>query len=704
MSLKAVIDMSNSNALVSMAIVSENANNPYNAFCEYIKYCIFSSSQNSVQIKEIIIQVGKEFGVNLPYNITAQCLMILEKDGFVSQKNHLIKRIGTYNKEQFNEERNKYREKENSLIRSLKEFALKYDRDWTYEVTRELLISVLDRNNLAYDVFVNGTLSNKNIDVDVSDEINSDETNNEENNNGNNQPLYSDEFFVGKFIVKTLESDCIEKEYLLQVCEGLMLCAGVYQLPNADSKSSVSNIKGTEFFFDTRLLLRYIGCAGQAAKEAIKELVDMIQSLGGIICYYPQTLLEMEHALDEAAKEIRTSNVPNDNEMRLYAITLANAEKTLKAKKANLKDELAASNIHLRDHENFSETERIQYSFEKDDMMNYMRSCLRWDSQVLQNDIDSIWETHMRRHGDYSDYCGNKNRLPVFVTHNSLLLKVTSEYKNTREHIKGISGWKTNRLPIITDIKLSCRLWNISSNMDRMSLLYLTSNAVAAQRPTRKYINKIKELSAEFAENVPEYSAIPLSSYFEDALTDYLLEKISGNEINLNLGNFASSIEEISTLKAKEEEKKTKEVQKQLDEKSEKFNKQSELIIKDAVQQYGNHPAFILQLKTLIGFEWLIGIITTIISGVLSVIIKNPIALITIALPVIIFLADKFFTSNYIKKLLFRTFEPKIEDSLKKHVDKKIKDSERIYKDEIVQRIFDGNENLQKIKQILTDN
>ena len=95
--------MSNSNALVSMAIVSENANNPYNAFCEYIKYCIFSSSQNSVQIKEIIIQVGKEFGVNLPYNITAQCLMILEKDGFVSQKNHLIKRIGTYNTEQFNE-------------------------------------------------------------------------------------------------------------------------------------------------------------------------------------------------------------------------------------------------------------------------------------------------------------------------------------------------------------------------------------------------------------------------------------------------------------------------------------------------------------------------------------------------------------------------------------------------------------------------
>ena len=54
--------------------------------------------------------------------------------------------------------------------------------------------------------------------------------------------------------------------------------------------------------------------------------------------------------------------------------------------------------------------------------------------------------------------------------------------------------------------------------------------------------------------------------------------------------------------------------------------------------------------------------------------------------------------------MLFRTFEPKIEDSLKKHVDKKIKDSERIYKDEIVQRIFDGNENLQKIKQILTDN
>lgn len=36
-----VIDMKNPNALIAMAQVAQNAKNPYAAFCEYIKYCVF---------------------------------------------------------------------------------------------------------------------------------------------------------------------------------------------------------------------------------------------------------------------------------------------------------------------------------------------------------------------------------------------------------------------------------------------------------------------------------------------------------------------------------------------------------------------------------------------------------------------------------------------------------------------------------------
>ena len=41
MQIMVVINMKNPNALIAMAQVAQNANNPYAAFCEYIKYCIF---------------------------------------------------------------------------------------------------------------------------------------------------------------------------------------------------------------------------------------------------------------------------------------------------------------------------------------------------------------------------------------------------------------------------------------------------------------------------------------------------------------------------------------------------------------------------------------------------------------------------------------------------------------------------------------
>ena len=45
-----VIDMKNPNALIAMAQVAQNANNPYAAFCEYIKYCVFSTASSVVTL------------------------------------------------------------------------------------------------------------------------------------------------------------------------------------------------------------------------------------------------------------------------------------------------------------------------------------------------------------------------------------------------------------------------------------------------------------------------------------------------------------------------------------------------------------------------------------------------------------------------------------------------------------------------------
>ena len=71
MQFTVVINMRNPNALIAMAFVSQNSNNPYSVFCEYIKYCIFSDTADAMSISDVRTSVSKEFGLYIPYNIAA---------------------------------------------------------------------------------------------------------------------------------------------------------------------------------------------------------------------------------------------------------------------------------------------------------------------------------------------------------------------------------------------------------------------------------------------------------------------------------------------------------------------------------------------------------------------------------------------------------------------------------------------------------
>ena len=503
-----VIDMKNPNALVSMAIVSQNADNPYSVFCEYIKYCIFTSNTATMSISEIRDAVSNEFGIRIPYNVTVRCLSVIEREGGVSQANHQIKRIGNFDVAGFSHERDSYRETETSLIDALISYVKEYGRDWKFEYAREQLIKVLDKKGLAYDIFLHGNVRNIS---DSSSDIFGEELNEllpdedaVDSESVEKQPLYTDEFFVGRFIQQTISTDSAKKDYLQKICTGLMLCAGIYQLPSAGSGVAAPLIKNTEFFFDTRLLLRFIGCAGSAAIEAAKELVKLIQNGGGRVCYYPQTLEEMHRAFDEAICCLSNNLPPNDEEMRVFAVSQNNSIAVLRAKKAGLVDELSNKNIYLRHNETFSDSDRMSFGFSRDDLEHYMAENLSWDHRTIENDAYSLWETHMRRSGNYSEYCGTSSKLPVFVTTNSRLIGVALGYRHARPSTKEIFQWKPNRLPVITDIRLTCRLWIPSEQSDRLPLLHLAANALAAQRPTQKYLKSLRSLVTECEKTVPE--------------------------------------------------------------------------------------------------------------------------------------------------------------------------------------------------------
>lgn len=697
--------MRNPNALIAMAQVAQNANNPYEAFCEYIKYCVFSNVSSIMTLSEIRTAVGKEFGLYIPHNVLMKCLSYIQDEGVITFDIHQIKRIGSFDTEAFDRDRETYRATESAIIQALMQYASKYSREWTIEHTRELLIKALDRNGLAYDIFLhegsstNGAHQPTINECEMAEMLPDDEE--IELDDIATQPLFTDEYFVGKFIEETLAGDTVQKDYLMKICEGLMLCVGTYQLPSTDTNGRAPQINGTKFFFDTKLLLRFLGCASEAAVSAAAELVALIQNAGGRIYYYPQTLQEMERAFENAAKSLSYGYPPADDEMRLYAIRIQNNPAIITAKKASLTSELANANIYLAPHETFTDNERIRFGFDQGDLQQYMRSNLPWDPQVIDNDALAIWETHMRRQGNYSEYCGTGAQLPVFVTTNSRLIGIALKFREDRSGTTALYGWKQNRLPVITDIRLTCRLWSPADHGERMSFLYLTANAVAAKRPTKRYLSSIREFAIQLGKQAPEYSEICLPAYFDDVVTDTILKHTMGEEEKLDINSFATSIAELSEWKAKEQEEITNQVIAERDGVSDELKNQTQSIIDGAVESGRKllgwrKPALWLIVK----WPVTVTVIFSAITAGISLIIGNWHPMWAIALPTVLKIIETCSASNFVGKPLAKWLLPKIDESISKSISKELRKAERPHEDTIIRQIKEQTELWDECKKI----
>ncbi|MBE7032818.1 MAG: hypothetical protein E7406_01140 [Ruminococcaceae bacterium] len=701
--------MQNPNALIAMAQVSGSSNNPYSVFCEYIKYCMAINPTELMTITELINSISDQFGIHLPYNVTLQCMQILSKFGYVSIQNKCYHRDGDFDIRAFEKERDDYRSVENTLISGLIEYGNRYGHTWTTDEARKLLISVLDRRGIAFDIFLKNDVSEEITDVELleAEDIEIIEDNDIENDNSrmeqiNNQPIYEDLFFVGKFIQATLNTQGSMRDYLIKVCQGLMLCSAAYQLPSSDSGVVFDSITDTSFFFDTKLLLRFLGCAGQAAVEAAKELVDLIQTNGGKIYYYAQTLEEMNRAFEKAIRSLQKNQPPYDEDMRLFALKNKNSIDVLYSKKTTIEKELSSHKIFKRANETFDEKSRLQFGFDRLDLQQYMQTHLSWEPKTVENDALAIWETHMKRSGNYSEYCGTKDKLPVFVTTNTKLIGIVLSYKENRANTTNLHGWKSNRLPVISDVRLTCRLWNPSMNQERLPVLYLTANAVAAQRPTQKYINRIKDVVEQIQKSTPEYSSICLAAYFDDKVTDTILNATVGLEENFEIGKLASTIDEVIEFKAREQEKETAKYKQECDVLTKEREVARQKTIDGAVSSHIDHlgiKGFFLWLT--LHWDTIFMCVFLIISALASFLDKLITGVLLFVVVLIIQSIEKFALSNWLKKKILNLVLNSTKETYKNKISKNLRGNELNFKDEIISQCIERTKLFKKCEDVL---
>ena len=711
MSLEVLINMKNRNALIAIAHFSENSRNPYAVFCEYIKYCLSLSSTDNMTITELGRAVEAEFGIRMPKHILARCMMILEKEQFLEQTDDLIHRIGSFDADRFDEMRSTYRRQEEALVLALVSFVRQYSLNWDIDTARSNLVSVLDGEHLAYDIRLRndqGKTEKSNLlgeasEIDLSEistiDVDSDDSLTDEEIN--EQPMFPARIFVGKFLLEALEKDGTTRDCLLRVCEGILVCTGAYQLLGNEEYTTKPFIYGTDFFFDTRLLLRCVGCAGEAAVASARELKDMIIRGGGHIYYYDHTWDEVETALGMALKSLEKGMAPLDYEMRLYALQINNDPTVLSTKLSGLRMELESMKIFLRTPEVYSDKERLQISFDENDFKLYLKQN-NWRDAVAKKDASSVWNTHMRRGGRYNAFYGTNDRLCVFVTTTTKLARMTLAYQHERPQVSSISMWKRNHQPVITDVQLMCRLWSPEVDTERISLLRLTANAVAAQRPTRKYFDEMTRLVEQLKAQIPEASGICLSEYFGDQMTENILELVGDDEGKFDLGILSSSFAEITEAKAVREAERTKVVEAERDSLQNELNDQTHRIINSANQRLCLMPP--VQTITGIILIWLdvfFGAITVIVTVICSIVFKTLALLWIDIIPVLWILVDRIFSNGVIKKTLIRKWLPKAKKKYTAHITTHLYDAEQPYEHEIVAKCISNNRILSICQKIV---
>ena len=267
-------------------------------------------------------------------------------------------------------------------------------------------------------------------------------------------------------------------------------------------------------------------------------------------------------------------------------------------------------------------------------------------------------------------------------------MRIALKYREERSEIKGISDWKKNRLPVITDVRLTCRLWNPASQCNRLSMIRLTANVVAAQQPTTSYFNKIREYVSQLRETVPECSKICLTEFFDEQITDVIFDRTKGKDENLDISLFASTIDELSEFKAKEQEELTNRAVERCEVISTALAEQTEEIKANAVEKYRNKMGlggFVL--KTILYWPFFVTPIFAITSMIASYITKEWSMWLIVLLVGGLGILEEISHSHFFKKYLLQRILPICERRFEHKILNTMSKTELRYKVEILERI-----------------
>ena len=525
---KVVINLKNKNALVALAYIKTNEN-PVVVFCNYILYVLSKSSTQSMRIDELHDSVYEEFGLDLPIQMINICTKILKKRKSVEI---LPNGAGlhfcdeSFDITSFDDAFAQLHFKETSVINCLTGYVKKrWKIEWSYDDAKRYLSVFLDEQGNAASIFLDDEMSKAN--------------------------KLSPSWYIGHFVTDLQnQRESVEWKYLLDIVNGMMIYQGVYYIDDYN-QNKAQKFKDTEFYIDTKLLLRYLGYSFPEQVKAARELIDLIiNEYQGRIMVFDQTIAEVSNALAAAGREYNRKKEINDWELRGYVALNPTGAELLSEKAEALMTTIEKSNkISRCEVSDWGRPEYHKHYINDTALTSFIKSEHEsWRDGTIKNDVAVINQINILRKSDYSIRYGGKSKLPVFVTTNLSLVYSVKNYIINAKDNEGELYWNSHALPVISDNMLLFRLWvPVANKYSELPAITMSKYAYAAQNVGVNYFAVLKEKAEQYRQE-KSLDTINISEARRSKLEEIIIKNTNGDSDQLTDEIYAISVDEFLAL------------------------------------------------------------------------------------------------------------------------------------------------------------
>jgi hypothetical protein len=653
-------DLKNRNSLIALAYIRDNEN-PMKPLCNHIMYCMSVAPEVILSENLIAERVANEFGMQMTLHLIRICMRILHGEKKIKKEPNgtgysLLDK--SFDLHSFDEQRQIFRDKEETLVNGLIEYVKDMQLYWTYTEARDHLASFLIDKDNAARLFIDE-------DIETVDR----------------KPQIRPAWYVSKYITYLRDSENEYNEFLVDVVNGLMVYIGVYFTNNYEQNKN-QRFKGTDFYIDTKLLLRVLGFSWELETKVANELIKLIRDeYGGNICVFEHTIGETVNALATASRQIRKGERIRDNELRHYAERHQYDDFDFDLFSESIKERVANEfRFRMQMPISFEDSTRYKYHLDRNSLADYIRDQSGWDDMVISNDVDSLFFINVLRKGDYSERFGGRSRLPIFITTNTALVRYVRNYiSNFGESDTGIANWSTNALPIASDNMIMYQLWlPKASNHTSIPKLTLARNAYAAQQTDSEFYEKLKATANKLgSKHGQRVDLADLSERRKMKLEEILIKNTSGNIDDMEPDILTTSIDELIAVETLDLKNMVNQLDEEKKDQSLIIAEKNEQIIRSAAARYRGKS---IMNRLFIGaadnfwlvVAFLIGIIGVTIDSIIGVFSFSNLHNYIFLVPILIFILEKLFErladSRYVSSYLVKISVSRAWSSFSKRV------------------------------------